>query len=94
MLPVIDVLEELPTVETIDLSDNRLTDVSLLPLVSKLDKLPHLTALDLSYNKIDDSSELIMEYLKSSRCRLKTLMLNGILFFIHNNYLIIIIIIK
>jgi hypothetical protein len=42
MLPVIEVLEYLPTVETIDLSDNRLIDLSLLPLVSKLDKLPSL----------------------------------------------------
>ena len=39
------VLEDLPTVETIDLSGNRLTDESLMPLALKLDKIITLVTL-------------------------------------------------
>ena len=77
MLPVIHVLENLPTVETIDFSDNRLTDESLMPLALKLTKLQNLTSLNLSDNKIDDSSQVIMDYLRNKDCKLKSLYLDA-----------------
>ena len=77
MLPVIHVLEDLPTIETIDLSDNRLTDESLMPLVLKLPVLKNLTSLNLSDNKIDESSQVIMDYLQDRKCKLKKLYLDA-----------------
>jgi hypothetical protein len=75
-LPVISILDTLPAVFVIDLSDNRLTDVSLMPLAMKLSHLPNLTSLNLSFNKIDDSSETIMAYLRNRQCKLRILTLN------------------
>jgi Leucine-rich repeat (LRR) protein len=59
MMPVFEVLESLPLVETIDVSDNRLTDKSLMTLAVKLKSLSSLTHLDLSFNKIDESSGMV-----------------------------------
>jgi Leucine-rich repeat (LRR) protein len=77
VLPIISVLDTLPAVYVIDLSDNRLTDKSLMPLALKLSHLPNLTSLNLSFNKIDESSETIMEYLRNRKCKLRVLVLNG-----------------
>ena len=63
--------------DTINLCDNRLTDITLMPLAEKLQSFKSLTFLDLSYNKMDDSSESIMEFLRSPDCTLTTLLLNG-----------------
>jgi Ran GTPase-activating protein (RanGAP) involved in mRNA processing and transport len=71
------VLDTLPAVETVDLSDNRMTDVSIMPLTIKLRALTTLTHLDLSFNKMDDSSASIMKYISSKDCTLRTLKLNG-----------------
>ncbi len=75
--PLIDVIETLPGIRSIDLSDNRLTDLTLLSLSEKLPLMKTLTILDLSYNKIDESSKTIQNYLIQSDCILKTLILNG-----------------
>lgn len=77
MLPLIAVLPDLPAVEYIDFCDNRLTDTSLSELARMLNGLRSLTHLDLSFNKIDDCSGMILDYLRSSTCRLKTFLMNG-----------------
>jgi hypothetical protein len=74
---VVDVIDSLPSISTINLCDNRLTDNTLMPLAEKLQSFKSLTFLDLSYNKMDDSSETIMVFLRSPECTLTTLQLNG-----------------
>lgn len=76
-LNVIEVIDQLGDLETINFCDNRLTDISLMPLMEKLESLSQLTHLDLSFNKIDESSEVMINYLISPICRLKVLVLNG-----------------
>jgi len=67
------VLDKLPSVDTLLLRDNRLTDDSLLELCEKVTHMPNITRLDISYNKIDESSKSILEYLQvSERERIKT----------------------
>ena len=75
--PIVRVVDKLPAVKVLDLSDNRLTDLTLMPLAYKLRKMPSLTYLDLSFNKMDESSSTIMDYLMSESCNLGTLLLNG-----------------
>lgn len=77
MAPLISVMETLPAIQTIDLCDNRLTDITLVPLAAKLIHFKSLTHLDLSFNKMDESSAAIMEFLRSDDCKLFTLLLNG-----------------
>lgn len=77
MLPLITVIDSLPAIHTIDLCDNRLTDLTLVPLASKLIQFKSLTHLDLSFNKMDESSATIMDFLKSDDCKVFTLLLNG-----------------
>ena len=67
------VLENLPSLDTLLLADNRLTDDSLHELCDKVTKMPNITELDISYNDIDDSSKSILEYLKHDDCALKSL---------------------
>jgi len=53
--------EKIPALlRSIDFSDNRLTDKTLIPFTNKLS---HLTYLDLSHDKIDESSKTLREYL-------------------------------
>jgi hypothetical protein len=75
--PVIKIIDQLPGIHTIDLCDNRLTDITLMPLATKLNKFKNLTYLDLSYNKIDESSSTIMSFIRNPECHLETLLLNG-----------------
>lgn len=77
MMPVIDVIDRLPSIQSVDFADNRLTDVTLMPLATKLQSMTSLTYLDLSFNKMDDSSATIMDYLRDESCQLRTLLLNG-----------------
>tara|TARA_B110000091_G_C13669318_1_gene413048 strand:+ start:204 stop:605 length:402 start_codon:yes stop_codon:yes gene_type:complete len=42
MLPIVEVIDKLPAVESVDLCDNRLTDISLMPLMRKLVNVPTL----------------------------------------------------
>jgi len=68
--PLISIIDALPAIKTINLCDNRLTDVTLVPLMSKLLSLKALTYLDLSFNKVDDAAEVLMEFLKDKHCKL------------------------
>lgn len=77
LLPVIEVLNQLPALTKLILCDNRLTDESLMPLMIKLRGLPGLVHLDLSFNKIDKSSEYLMMFLRDESCKLQILKLNG-----------------
>lgn len=70
-------LESLPALENIDLSDCRLTDTSLVALADKLKMLPNLTYLNLSANDVDDSADCLRAYLGSSSCPLKTFILDA-----------------
>ena len=75
--PIVEIIDRLPVIHSINLCDNRLTDVTLMPLALKLSSFKSLTYLDLSFNKMDDSSETIIEYLQSNECTLISLILNG-----------------
>lgn len=75
--PLIEIIDKLPQVHSINLCDNRLTDLTLMPFALKLPQFKSLTSLDLSFNKMDDSSESIMDYLRADDCTLTTLLLNG-----------------
>ena len=75
--PIVEIIDRLPVIHSINLCDNRLTDETLMPLALKLSSFKHLTFLDLSFNKMDDSSETIIEYLQSDECTLISLLLNG-----------------
>lgn len=77
MLPLVNVIEKLPLLQSVIVCDNRLTDISLTPLMMKLPALPQLMHLDLSYNKIDECSEYLMDYLRNEACRLQILILDG-----------------
>lgn len=77
MIPLVNIIEKLPSLNAMILADNRLTDLSLTPLMLKLPSLPMLMHLDLSYNKIDKCSEYLMTYLRNDSCRLQILVLDG-----------------
>jgi hypothetical protein len=75
--PFVHIVDTLPGIRTLNLSDNRLTDITLLPLTEKLSAMKNLTHLDLSFNKIDESSKTLQEFLMKADCRLQTLILDG-----------------
>ena len=77
MLALCEVLETLPAIEGIDLSDNRLTDISIMCLAEKLSALTNLTYLNLSANDVDDSSVALRDYLCSKACTLRTFVLDA-----------------
>ena len=69
------ILEKLPQVDTLLLSDNRLTDDSLKDLCETVTHIHSLTHLDISFNDMDESSKTILEYLKNPNCNLKVLIM-------------------
>ena len=75
--PLVNILESIPGVETIDVSDNRLTDQTIMPLVLKLGLFPSLTNLNLSFNDVDESSMTLRNFIISSECKLRKLLING-----------------
>lgn len=59
-----DCLKDLPIVQHLDVTDNRLTDKSLVPLLNALESKTDLMTLNLSENKMDrDGSEALRSYL-------------------------------
>jgi hypothetical protein len=69
-------LKELPSIESLNLADNRLTDEGLTPLLLQLSNLSSLGELNLSQNKIGkNSANALYEYLSSANCSLSSLIL-------------------
>jgi Leucine Rich repeat len=64
---VAGVLPRLPSVESVNVSDNRLTDASLIPLCRTVVAMPALVRLNLSYNKVDAAAGIIRNYLADTR---------------------------
>ena len=57
------ILSDIPQIDSLLLSDNRLTDDSLCDLCAEVTRLHNLTHLDISFNDMDDSPKIILEYL-------------------------------
>jgi hypothetical protein len=73
-----DSLDALPFIEALNIADNMLTDDGMGPILSAIVHIPSLTELNLSQNEIGPiSSEKLHNYLVSSTCTLKTLILNA-----------------
>lgn len=73
-----DSLADLPDIESVDISDNSLTDLSLVPCLQALSKIRNLTELNLSSNTIGPkAAKAISEYLSSSNCPLKKLIIQN-----------------
>jgi len=71
-------LVTLPSIESINLCDNNLTDVSLYPLINACSRIPGLRELNLSRNKIDSkASAALAAYLSSPKCPLYRLVLDA-----------------
>lgn len=71
-------LPDLPLVEAINVSGNRLSDRALNCLLLALENKPNLTALDISENEVGATSAAsLRNYIASSLCTLKTLALNN-----------------
>lgn len=68
----------LPSIESINLCDNSLTDVSLYPLINACSRIPGLQELNLSRNKIDaKASAALAAFLSSPTCPLYRLVLDA-----------------
>lgn len=71
-------LDDLPNVESIDVSGNSLTDKSLPFLFKSFQKIPNLHHLNLSRSKIDDdTSDALAEFLANPECPLISLVLQN-----------------
>lgn len=71
-------LPDLPLVEAINVSDNRLSDHALNALLLALENKPNLTRLDISENEIGSkSAKSLRNYIASSLCTIKMLTLNN-----------------
>lgn len=69
-------LSDLPGVESIDISDNVLTDISLEPLLKAISTISCLVELNLSSNIIGPkAAKAISDYLSSCNCPLKRLII-------------------
>lgn len=70
-------LPDLPLVESINVRDNRLSDHALNALLCALENKPQLTYLDISENEVGKQSvKSLRNYIASSLCTLKTLVVN------------------
>ena len=67
----------LPNVESLDVSDNRLTDASLCKLIGCVKNMKSLKSINLGQNKIDsEASTMLRYYVQSSTCTLHELKLS------------------
>jgi len=70
-------LVDLPEVQRIDVSDNRLSDEGVLRIVEALMDKKDLLSLNLGYNKIDgEAAEQLAHYIAAESCPLKELALS------------------
>ena len=73
-----DGIAALPSIESINLRDNNLTDKSLHPLLLSLRRIRGVLELDLSQNKIDEqASEALAALLSDPSCQLEKLTLEN-----------------
>lgn len=73
-----DCIDELPVVESLDISDNHLTDLSLHALVASITRMPLLRELNLSRNKIDgDTARSLAAFLSNPNTPLISLLLRS-----------------
>ena len=71
-----ETLGDMPYVHAINLSDNNLSDVSIQPIIQAIISLANVTHLNMSNNNMDSaSSRALAEYLGTSACPLRTLIL-------------------
>lgn len=71
-------LKDLPHIESVNLADNNLTDVSMKHLIQALISIQTLQELNLSRNKIDgESSEALAVYVSRADCPLVRLILQS-----------------
>ena len=69
-------LKTLPSIESINLCDNNLTDAALYPLICACSHISGLQELNLSLNKIDaKASRALADFLSSPKCPLYSLVL-------------------
>ena len=69
-------IRDLPFIESINLSDNNLTDLSLSKIINSIITIGSLTDLDLSDNVIDGKAAMALaKFLGSSNCKLKRLIM-------------------
>ncbi|CAM9358212.1 unnamed protein product, partial [Discosporangium mesarthrocarpum] len=69
-------LPGIPQLESLNIRDNRLTDLSLVQIMASTIQMDRLTSLDVSCNKIDSSAHALREYVASRTCSLKSLSLS------------------
>jgi hypothetical protein len=68
----------IPSIECINLSDNRLTDAGMAPILKSLVSIPELLELDMSYNEIgEETSACLAQYMGRKDCPLKVLCLRA-----------------
>ena len=71
-------LADLPEIESIDISDNALTDLSLVPCLQALSNVKNLTEINLSSNIIGPrAAKAISDYLSTPSCPLQSLILQN-----------------
>ena len=71
-------LFDLPGIESVDLSDNNLTDLSLVPCIQSFSFIPNLTEINLSFNHIGPkASSAISDYVSLPHCPLQRLILQN-----------------
>lgn len=71
-------LMDLPGVQSIDLSDNSLTDISLVPCIQAMSKISNLLEINLSSNMIGLlAAKAISEFMSMDNCQLQRLLLSN-----------------
>jgi hypothetical protein len=69
-------LNDMPMINSINLSDNNLTDKGLMPLINSISVNPNIRELYLSHNVIDDdSAQALARYLSAPNCTIEKLIL-------------------
>lgn len=73
-----DSLFDLPGIESVDLSHNNLTDLSLVPCIKSFSFIPNLREINLSFNSIGPKAAgAISDYVSLPKCPLQRLILQN-----------------